>query len=181
MSVKIDDFKAVFESGFARSNRYEVIIPTAGLVGSGGLFNGLNAYDLRLMCDSVTWPGRQLTTQERYTTMKAQKMPYAFAHEDLSISFILNNDWLPWNLINDWQSSIITNIGGFNNFSVNYQNEYARDITIRHLDTENNIRREVLIKKAYPTSLNSIELGNGNDNEVIRVSAEFSYHNWEEQ
>lgn len=176
MSVKIDDFKSIFDSGFARSNRYEVLMPTAGLISRGGG----NAYDLQLMCDSVNWPGRQLTTQERYTNMKAQKIPYAFAHEDLSISFILNNDWFPWNFLNDWQSQVIYNIGSFNNYAVNYQNEYARDITIRHLDTENIIRREVVIKKAYPTSLNSIELGNGNDNDVIRVNAEFSYHNWED-
>lgn len=167
MSVKIDDFKAAFDTGFARSNRYEVLIP-------------MGDNKLKLMCDSVTWPGRQLLTSERYTSMKAQKMPYAFAHEDSSISFILDNDWYPWSFIHDWQSRVINGIGSLRQYEVNYQNEYARDISITHRDTEDRIRKHVILKKAFPTTLNSIELGNGNDNEIIRVNAEFSYQNWED-
>ena len=175
MTSRIDDFKAAFASGFAQANRYKVMFPTDGLLGRGGS----NARTLSIMCDKVSIPGRQLSTEERFTTMKAQKMPYSFAHEDLSISFIVDNDWTPWDYINTWQSQIIYNVSGLNSYTLNYQNEYARDIEVQHLDTQNNITKQILFKKAYPTTLNAVELGNSNGNEVIRVDAEFSYHNWE--
>jgi len=168
MTVKIDDFKAVFDiAGFARANRYEVIFPND------------STGDLSIICDSVTWPGRQITTEERVVNMKAQKLPYAFAQEDAEISFVLGNDWYAWDYLNNWQNRIINNMDGFGNYSVNYKNEYVEEIIIKHLDNNNEIRKQVKLKGAYPTSLNRVELGNSNENEVIRVSAEFSYHNWE--
>ena len=175
MTARIDDFKAAFSSGFAQANRYKVFFPTAGLIGRGRS----NSYTLSIMCDKASLPGRQLSTEERFTNMKAQKMPYAFAHEDLSISFLIDNDWTAWDYLNTWQSRIIYNISGLNSYTVNYQNEYARDIEVHHLDTQNYPTKRILFKSAFPTTLNAVELGNSNGNEVIRVDAEFSYHNWE--
>ena len=171
MTFKVDDFKSVFSSGFAYPNRYKVIFPTAGIGGS--------AYDLDIMCDKATIPGRQISTEERFTTMKAQKMPYAFAHEDLSISFIIDNNWAAWDYLNDWQELVINGISTLNEFEVNYQIEYAAEITVQQLDLQGGINKTIFFKKAFPTSLNAIELGNSNGDEVIRVDAEFSYHNWE--
>lgn len=167
MTVKIDDFKSIFNvSGFAKPNRYEVIFPN-----DGG--------NLTIMCDSVSMPGRQIMTQERFVNMKAQKLPYAFAQEDVEISFILDNDWYAWDYLNSWQERVINNLDNTNSYSVNYRNDYVEEITIRHLDTEDRIRKQIKLKDAYPTSLNSVALGNANGDEVIRVSTEFSYHNWE--
>lgn len=168
MTSRIDDFKAVFNiSGFARSNRYRVFFPDD---------NG----DLSILCDSVGWPGRQIFTSERYTDMKARKVAYAFGQEDVDISFVLGNDWYAWDYLYEWQQRVIGNIGGDRNFFVNYKSDYARnDIRIQHLDTENRVQKEVVLKQVYPTTLNEFELGNGNENEVVRITASFSYDNWE--
>jgi hypothetical protein len=111
--------------------------------------------------------------------MKAQKVAYAFGQEDATISFLLTNDWTTWNFIYDWHERVIGNIENTRNFTVNFKNTYTDDIEIEHLDQQNNIKRAVILKNAYPTTLNAIELGNGNENEVIRVTTEFSYDNWE--
>ena len=41
--------------------------------------------DMYLLCESVTIPGRQITTQEHFVDMKAVKKPYAYMNEDVSL------------------------------------------------------------------------------------------------
>lgn len=167
MTSNIDQFKAAFDTGIARANRYKVILSD----GRGEILN--------ILCDSVTWPGRQILTSERFVNMKAKMMPYGFGQEDLNISFVMANDWYPWEYLNDWQNQIVNNIGSLRNYSLNYSSEFVRDFTIQHLDKNNGIKKQVRIKEAFPSSLNALELGNGNENDVMRISASFSYHNWE--
>lgn len=163
--TSIDKLKSNISSGLARSNRYKVVFHTDSEV-------------LNVFCDSVGMPGRQIFTNERETSMKTEKIAYAFGSEDVPISFILTNDFRAWNFIYDWHSRIIGNIGGTHNFTVEYKNMYTEDIEIHHLGTDGESKKKILLKNAFPTTLSSIELGNGNDNEVIRVSTEFSYDNW---
>jgi hypothetical protein len=163
----IDELKAAAVSGFARSNRYRVFFPD----GDG---------ELNVLCDSIVWPGRQIFTNERFVDMKATKVAYAFGQEDIEISFLMRNDWYTWDYLNDWMGRVIGNIGGLEGYTVNYKSDYARNnIRIQHLSTENDVTKEVVLKNVYPTSLNTIELSNESENEIVRVSSEFSYDNWE--
>jgi len=163
----IDVLKSRITSGFARSNRYKVLFPFVG------------AEKIELLCDSVTWPGRQIFTNERLVDMKAHKVAYAFGQEDVSMSFLLTNDWDTWNFIYSWHNRVIGNIESNREYVVNFKNTYTEDIEIYHLDHIDTTRKKVRLKNAFPTTLNALELGNGNENEVIRVSADFSYDNWE--
>lgn len=162
----IDTLKSTISTGLARSNRYLV------------LFHSDNE-PLSVLCDSVTWPGRQIFTNERVVNMKTQKVAYAFGQEDAAISFLLTNDWSTWNFIYDWHERIINGLGSTQAYSVNYKNTYTEDIEIQHLDQNNDIKKSIRLKNAFPTTLSALELGNGNENEVIRVTTEFSYDNWE--
>lgn len=166
MGLPIDTLKSTITSGLARSNQYNVLFHT-------------NAGEMRILCDSVTWPGRQIFTNERLVDMKAQKVAYAFGQEDIAMTFLLTNDWSAWNFIYDWHNRIIGGIEDTREYFVSFKNTYTEDIEIHHLDNSGEIKKKVKLKNAYPTTLNAIELGNGNENEVIRVSTEFSYDNWE--
>lgn len=167
MTSKIDDFKAAFESGFARANRYKIIFP-----------NGPEK--LSIICDSATWPGRQILTSDRVTNINQTKVAYSFDQEDLTVSFILGNDWLAWEYLDNWQNDVIRGLENVIGFEVNYKSDYTRgDVVLQHLDTNNLVRKEVTFKNVFPTTLNSIELGNANTGDVIRVTATFSYDNWE--
>lgn len=176
MTSRIDDFKAQIGRGFgpARANRYRVFLPK--------LEFATPPDTLDILCDSVTMPGRQITTTERFTDMKARKVPYAFAAEDVEISFILTNDWSAWTYLNYWNTEIIENVQSLKNFKVRFKESYAKDVEIEHLnynsEGKSQIAKRVLLQNAFPTTLNSVELGNGVANEVIRVSASFSYDNW---
>ena len=167
MTLRVDDFKATFRSGFARSNRYRVFFPD-------------DDGTLSVMCDTIQWPGRSILTQERFVDFRANKIPYGFAKEDLSISFILDNDWTPWNYIYEWHETIVTNIEDIAGYRVNLKEQYARsDIRLQHLGVSDEVKKEVVFKNIYPISLEALDLGNGNENEVIRVSASFTYDNFE--
>lgn len=172
MTFKIDDFKSVFESGFARPNRYKVIMPR-NPAGNG------DPYRLNIMCDSVTMPGRQIFTQDLSKTLKTNKVAYSFDSRDVTISFILDNDWYPWEYINSWHSSIIPNVEGARNFAVGFKDDYTEQIEIEHYNEANEINNAVILKEAFPVTLSSIDLGNANSGEVIRVEATFTYDNWE--
>jgi len=167
MSITTADILGTFRSGFAKANRYLVQLP--------GTSEGSS---LNIMCDSITWPGRQISTTEVYTDMKASKRAYAFLPDDIAISFLLSNNWTAWRYLNDWQKATIGNIEGDNAFIVNFKEEYQRQVVIHHLDEEDNIRREIVLKGAFPTTLSSMELGNQNESSILRVNATFSYENW---
>lgn len=165
----IDDLKATFSSGFARSNRYRI------------LFEGTE-YDPRnldIMCDSVTLPGRQIFTEDKVTSLKQRKIGYQFGQEDVAISFLLTNDWTSWDFIYDWQKKIIIGIENIEGpFNVGFREEYSRDIVIEHLNSRNEVMKRFRLMNSYPTQLDSIELSNSSENEVIRVNTTFAYDNW---
>ena len=168
MATSIDDLKAVFSSknGFAKPNRYRVVLP-----------NTTESRELNIMCDSATFPGKQIFTTEENITMKTEYAAYAYGTEDVEISFILSNDWTPWNYLYDWYNKIVS-VNAPRIQRVNYKSNYTYQMDLEHLDSENRLMKRVTLLNAFPTSLNSIELGNGNENEVIRVSASFTYDNW---
>jgi len=164
----IDDLKSTFSSGFARANRYRVF------------FEGTeyDPRDLDVMCDSVTLPGRQILTEERITSLKQKKVAYQFGQEDISISFLLTNEWTAWNFIYDWQKQIVVGIDNLHEFNVGYKDEYSRDIVIEHLNSKNETIKRFRLINSYPTQLDAIELSNASENEVIRINATFAYDNW---
>jgi len=166
MAFSTDVLKATIQSGLARSNQYRVFFHT-------------NSGVMMILCDSVTWPGRQIFTNERLVDMKTQKVAYAFGQEDVAMSFLLTNDWETWDFIYNWHNRVIGGIEDTREYVVNFKNTYTEDIEIQHLDNAGAIKKKVKLKNAFPTTLNALELGNGNENEVIRVSADFSYDNWE--
>lgn len=176
MTFSVEDLKSQISSRFgpARSNRYRVYFPTVEFA--------TQPEALSVLCDSVSMPGRQITTTERFTDMKAQKVAYGFAAEDVEISFILTNDWSAWTYLNDWNQQIIGNVQGLRNYTVRFKADYAKDIEIEHLNNNSQdlsqIAKRVLLQNAYPTTLNAIDLSNDSENEIIRVSASFSYDNW---
>ena len=158
-------------SGVAKGNRYRVSLL------------GANSNKLNILCDSISLPGRQILTQDYFTTMKGLKKPYAFENEEVTISFILGNDWYAWNYLKDWQSSIINKINNNDGaYTVNFKSQYTRQVSITHLDDaeQNNERKTIKLLNAFPTSLNSIELSNASENAALRCTAVFSYDNWTE-
>ena len=74
----IEELKGAITSGVARADRYKIMLPSDF---------GMDGRDLNILCRAANLPGRQILTQERRIGMITQKMPYAFAFNDVSLTF----------------------------------------------------------------------------------------------
>lgn len=165
----VSQLLAQFQSsgGTAKANRYRV------------LFSNGDGNKLDLLCDSVSWPGRQIATSDYSTYMRPYRKPYSFINEDITVNFILTNDWYTWDYLKTWQSSIINNVDdAIGAYTINLKNQYAREFSIEHLNEKNEIMRAIKVSGAFPITLNSMELSNASENTVLRCSATFAYDNW---
>ena len=165
----VDQLLAQIKSsgGTAKGNRYSV------------KFSQGDANKLNIMCDSVSWPGRQVATSDYSTYMRPYRRPYSFINEDITINFILTNDWYAWNYLNSWQGLIINKIDqATGSYTINLKSDYVRDITIEHLNEKDKVMKSIKITGAFPITLNSLDLSNASENTVLRCTATFAYDNW---
>ena len=124
----IDNLKATIakKGGVAMQNRFQVFFtpPTANsvksllnsdpkvLVGdiaknaiSGGSIRNMipDPRDISILCESVNLPGRQITTIDYQAEKQSIKIPYSAINEDVTMSFILTNDYYMKKLFDDWE------------------------------------------------------------------------------
>src|SRR5210317_506175 len=106
----IDKLKSLVskKGGLAKANRFNVMFtpPTASLLNGNlqgiissaisGNFSAKNLVndprDISLLCDSVTIPGKQISTLDVQTVKQLVKIPYGYLTDDVSLSFLLTND-----------------------------------------------------------------------------------------
>jgi len=191
MANTVEDMKAIIskKGGLAKTNRFNVIFtpPSASLlnldpqaiIGSliGGRFNVKNLIndprDISLLCESAQLPGRQITTHDYMAHKQSVKIPYTFINEDVSLTFLLTNDYSMKVLFDDWMGSIIDQ-----NYRLSYKKEFTTDVIIQQLDHDDVPVYGVKLENAFPTSLQAIELNNTSDNSVQKVTVQLSYDNW---
>lgn len=196
----IDQLKSLVSSklGAARSNQFLVELPQdfasggllaqiASLAAAGTMGGG----DLNLLCNSVTMPGRQVLTNDRRIGMEYQKVAYGYAVADVAMSFYVLNDYGIKKYFDTWYDTTVFD----DNQVVPYKTNYIRDVRIHQLrkpiiNKDFNIGPinidigigqgtpySVVLKDAFPTSVNAIELNNELDG-LVQLNVEFSYTNW---
>lgn len=186
--MSIEDIKSVIskKGGVARTNRFQVIFtpPKASLLNTdagtllGTLLSGGSARnlindprDISILCASASFPGRSLSTIEYQSNKQTVKMPYTYIDSDVTLSFILTNDYYVKNLFEDWYSSIFN----VDSYKVGYKKDYATDVTILQLNSENKPVYGVVLEKAFPIDVSAIELSNETENDYAKVDVTFAY------
>lgn len=151
---------------------------TGGSFGLRSLFE--DPRDMFLLCENVTLPGRQVLTQEYATSMKFYKKPYSFVDDDVTMTFTLTEDYYCFEYFKRWQDAVIGQ-NGENNYTVNYKESYTTDILIQQISGGRDFipTYGIKLKNAYPVTLNSVQLGNANDNQIASCSVTFVYDTWE--
>lgn len=163
----IEDLKGKIGGGISRADRYKVILP--------GEF-GVDGETINTLCRAANIPGRQIVTNERTIGMMTQKMPYAFLSEDVTLTFLLTQDYSLRKYFEEWQSKII----GLDTYEVAYKSEYARTVTIQQLNHgDESVVYGVNLIKAFPTTINAIELSDTNQNQLVELTVQLSYTVWE--
>lgn len=120
--ASIEQLKGVFtqKGGAARSNLFSVTLPS---------LPGATSRELNLLCRDVTLPGRQITTYEKVIGTKQEKVAYGAINDDVSMTFMLLNDYGIRNYFEVWQSIAYNS----ENYQIGYKNDYVQDIVITQL------------------------------------------------
>jgi len=195
MPVSVDDLKSAVRSGPARTNMFQVIMPTLpGLVG--------NTRELNLLCRDIQLPGRQVLSNERIIGMKQVKVAYGYAADDVSMTFLVTNDYGVKEYFEHWQELAANTLTK----ELNYPTTYCHDVTIHQLkhgtafdipgifdqsfsfgpfninldaDLISNEQKIYTVKlvDAFCTTLNAIQLNN-DPNGLTELNVQLSYKDW---
>jgi hypothetical protein len=162
----ISDFKLAVQRnrGFAKANRFAVEITNMpGLSVEGGR-------DLSFMCESVSIPGKQITTLDYDNgTRRPFKIPTGVLDDDVVITFNLTNNYFVKRAFDSWLNTIIDQ-----QYLLNYIDKYVREVIISQLDEDDNEIYSVKLENAYPFQVAAIELANASTDTISTVTVTFA-------
>ena len=195
----IDNLKATIakKGGLAMQNRFQIFFtpPTANsvksllnkdirsLIGdlaknaiSGGSPKNLipDPRDISILCEAVSFPGRQISTLEYIADRQAIKVPYSIINEDVSMTFVLTNDYYIKKLFDTWSTGIFD----VENYRAGYKKDFVTDIVIQQLDHNNVPIYSVRLEGAFPTTVSAINLDNNSENTIQKMTVTMSYENY---
>ena len=142
LPASIDTLKSTIgkRGGVSKSNRFAIYmnLPLISInpgtilsnIASGSGFNPMSLIndprDISLLCESCSLPGRQITTAEHITRLKAIKKPYGYINDDVSFTFLLTGDYYLKEVMDSWQASIIDTENGIGDFDFDTLNSILR-------------------------------------------------------
>ena len=187
----IDNFKSTLgkRGGVAQQNRFQVIFtpPTQSLLNLNastlvGALRGKTSAkslindprDISMLCESASLPGRQITSIDYTANRNTVKVPYGVLNEDVTLSFLLTNDYYIKTMMDDWMASIVD----MDIYRVGYKKDFTTDVVIQQLDKDNVPVYGVRLENAFPTTVSSIVLDNASENTAQKLSITLSYDNY---
>jgi len=185
----IDKLKSTIskKGGLAKANRFNVMFtPPSGSLLNGNLqgaiasaisgnFSAKNLIndprDISLLCDSVSIPGKQISTLDVQTVKQLVKVPYGYLTDDVSLSFLLTNDYHMKTMFDAWINNIVDN----DKYCVAYKEDIVTDVIIQQLDEQNTPIYGVKLEGAFPVTMSEIPLSNESENTISRLNVSFAY------
>jgi len=130
-----------------------------------------------LLCQSCTLPGKLISTVESGHNHHLSKKPYSAATDEVTMSFLLTNDYYVKKYFDMWQEMIIDT--SHEHYKAMYKRDYVSDVTIQQLSTGNDIVPGYSIKlmNAYPIQVGAVELNNGSEG-LLEVTVTWEYDNF---
>ena len=166
----LNDILSTFhsEDGYATPNRFEVVIIPPG--GSGG------GREVSMRCESITLPGRNLATMSDTniygpTREIVNGVTYA---EDITMTFQASSDLKERVFFEKWQALAFDE----RSWNVKYYNDYTGNVEISILDRQDNKRYGIKLWEAFPKTITGTDLGQGLNNELIKLGVTFSFRYW---
>ena len=194
MAVNIDTIKSTINrrGGIAKGNRYAAWIfhpimfskeydPATGLAkhisNDGRNLRDLmsESRDLLLLCNTCSIPGRRILTTDSTHNHNLSKKPYSIMTDEVTMTFILTNDYYIKKYFDLWQNMIIDS--SHEHYKTFYKRDYITDVYIEQQTTNNRKSYVVKLENAYPIQVSSVELGNASEG-VMEISITWEYDNW---
>ena len=191
----IENLKSLIskKGGLAKANRFNVIFtpPTQTLFNLDGeqiitaaigkRFSAKNLIsdprDISMLCDSVSIPGKQISTLDYQAQKQSIKIPYGSLIDDVNLTFLLTNDYYMKSIFDKWINSIVD----VDKYCVAYKKDITCDVLIQQLDEQNVPIYGVKLEGAFPTTMNELVLSNESADTIQRLSVSFSYDTYKPQ
>ena len=185
----IDNLKSLIskKGGPAKKNRFNVIftppsqslfnlnpeqIFSSAISGNFSVKNLINdPRDISLLCSGASLPGRQISTLDYQAEKQTIKIPYTVIDEEVTLKFLITNDYYIKTMMDSWVGSIID----LETYKVKYKEDAVTDIIIQQIDEQNTPIYGVKLINAFPTTISAIDLGNENENSIQELSVTMSY------
>jgi hypothetical protein len=208
--ASVDDLKTIASTklGFARPNQFLVNLPQVGGQGPAGFLQNLlpipsipsilenapGGREMNILCSAANLPGKQILTAERRIGIEFQKVAYGYAVEDVSLTFYLMNDYGMKTYFDRWMAKAVQEDAG----TVGWKKDYALPVVINQLrkplksksfdagpitanfDIGGGTVYGVLLRDAFPTTMNAVELNNELDG-LVQLTVQISYTKWEKK
>ena len=199
LPVSIDSMKSTINrrGGIARANRFGVYIThpsksmnnllnfnpatlLSNLISGDGVNVGdfiSDPRDMFILCRSVTLPGKRISTTEATHNHHMSKKPYGAIADEVTMTFMLTNDYYIRKYFDMWQEMIVDTTG--KHYKTFYKNEYCTDVTIQQLSSWNDVvpGYSIILDNAYPIQVGAIELSSEGDG-IMEVTITFEYDNY---
>ena len=162
------------DESYAIPNRFEVLIlPPRGA--SASMMGEARKVSLR--CESLTIPGRNLTTltdSNIYGPTREIVDGVTYA-EDIEMVFQSSGGLDERVFFESWQELT------FNprTWNIGYYNDYIGTVEIYMLDRQDTKRYGVKLWEAFPKTITGTELSQASNNEIVKTSVSFSFRYWE--
>lgn len=191
--MNVDNFKSLVSKrgGLAPGNRFAVYMPlplisfdpqeliakafNKGNSAANNFFN--DPRDVSILCDSVTMPGRQISTTDLTNNMLTLKMPYNYINDDVTMSFHITNDHYMKKFFDNWMDRIVDR----KTMTMKYRSSYATDVIIQQLDQRDVPVYTCTLKNAYPITMASYDLNNSSENQFQKLTMTFAYEDWKQE
>jgi len=166
-TFSLDEFRSRLSNlGIARPNRFQVILPE---LGNGSALPSL-------FCESSSLPPLAVLTRSQRIQgplhQRASNLDYGGG--GISMTFYVDSNMDVKKYFDTWVHMTVNPAS----FTVNYYNDYAKDIMIYQLDEKDNEKYSIRLVEAFPTSLGIMELNQGSNDTVHRLTVTFSYRYW---
>ena len=174
MALSIQQFQTeVRRRGAAKPNRFNILITVPPRITP--LLDNQNL--ISLFCESTQLPTQTIGTRNQRIYGPATPRPFSveYGGESIPATLILDRDMTIKAFFDAWMSLIVNP----NSFNVNYPDEYRTRIRISQLDEQENEKYAVILTDAFPKSLSLMEVNQSTQNQVHKLTVNFTYRKWE--
>jgi len=177
------------QDGFARANRYEVMLhaPT-GEKGTGkanlqSVFSQVmgqakgdgTVRKTGLRCESISFPGRNLdTSPDTNIYGPTREIVSGFSFAEISATFVCSSDMREKLFFETWQRLAFDP----QSWALGYYDDYVGAVDIHQLDEQDKKRYGVQLIEAFPKNIEAQSLGYGQNDTLHKINVTFSYRYW---